>query len=198
MLSQLWNPGHGGWDDGPRARALLVPQGATRGVCQRLHLRPRVSSAERPTRIKQCLKARGGQENNNNKTSVRVTTLAFHLLRGELSPRCPVPCRVSFLRPYSRRCPISNGDRKANSHPGAACSLCPHQSGPSQYPPRAPVPGSSRPDKVSHAHLLARHRMAAEEPTLKKDRPGVARVRRLASERNGRKGTGTKPLGNLK
>lgn len=100
--------------------------------------------------------------------------MAFPLLRGGLSPSFPVPSRVSFLRPYSRRCPINNGDGKANSHQGAACSLCPHQSGPSQYPPRAPAPGSSRPDKVSRAHLLARRRMAAEEPTLEEDRPGGA------------------------
>ena len=54
---------------GPPARAPLVPGGATRGVSQRLRPRPGVSSAEPPTHIKQCLKARGRQI----KTGVRVT-----------------------------------------------------------------------------------------------------------------------------
>lgn len=50
---------------------------------------------------------------------------------------------------------------------------CPHKRGPSQYPPPAPAPGSSRPDKVSRAHLLSRRRMAADEPSPEKDGPGV-------------------------
>lgn len=89
-------------------------------------------------------------------------------------PSLPLPTRVSFLQPDSRRCPINNGDGRANSHPKAARLPCPHKCGPSQYPPRAPALGSSRPDKVSRAHLLTKRRMAAREPTREKDGPGAS------------------------
>lgn len=161
------NPGHPGWTRGLPARAPLVSPRAREGESASVSAPgPGVFSAERQFAEDTSVLRRGIQI----KRVFKSPSLTFPSEVGFL-PSLLVPTLVSFLRPDSRRCPINNGDGRANSHPEAARLPCPHKCGPSQYPPRAPALGSSRPDKVSRAHLLTKRRMAAREPTRGKDWP---------------------------